>query len=128
MVAPEHERIVEVNHRQLQHFVNTDPPCQAIELPEGLLLRYTQSQSLYFYLKTVVENGKLHTRAFASDSPYDREKASIGEVKTPMFEDNAEFQHFKKLEGILRTWVDFVSEDPNLGTDFTSFPLGRGAF
>jgi hypothetical protein len=55
-------------------------------LPDGLLLRYARRDSLYFFLRTWVDSGKILTRAFASDSPYDREETAIGEVLRPMFD------------------------------------------
>ena len=45
-----------------------------------IILRHTRSRSLYFYLRTQVEDGKIKTQVFATDSPYDRQKTSIGSV------------------------------------------------
>jgi hypothetical protein len=115
--------IVEVIGSQLQHFQKINPPCRGLELPDGVLLRHTQSRSLFFYLRTTVDNGKIKTQIFASDSPYDRQKAGIGSVVTPMFEAQADYQHLAKLERLIREWVDFVQEMPEGATDFQSFKV-----
>jgi hypothetical protein len=117
--------VVEVINNQLQHFRNIDPPCRGMELPDGILLRHTRSRSLYFYLKTVVEDGKIKTQIHASDSPYDRQKARIGSVVTPMFEPRADVSHMQKLEQLIREWVGFVDEDPDSANDFQSFNLAH---
>jgi hypothetical protein len=110
---------------QLAHFRSADPPCRGVQLPDGVLLRHTQSASLYFYLKTTVENGAIRTQVFASDSPYDRQKASIGLVITPMFDPSADLKHLEKVEGLVRDWVDFVKQDVNSTRDFRSFSFGE---
>ena len=115
--------VVEVISSQLQHFRNIDPPCRGMELPDGVLLRHTRSRSLYFYLKTVVEDGKIKTQIHASDSPYDRQKARIGSVVTPMFESRSDVVHMEKLERLIRDWVDFVEEQPDSARDFQTFNL-----
>jgi len=115
--------VVEVIHHQLQHFRSIDPPCRGLELPDGIVLRHTQSKSLYFYLRTAVDNGKIKTQVFATDSPYDRQKASIGTVVTPMFEAAADSKHLEKLEGLIREWVDFVQDAPDLTHEFQSFKV-----
>ena len=121
----EDARVLDVMRHQLQHFQEADPRCRALQLPEGLMLRYTLSQALYFYLRTGVAEGQLRTRVYASDSPYDRCKADVGEVLTPMFEAVADRVHLDKLERLLRSWVDFVKEDVGLEEgDFKSFPVG----
>jgi hypothetical protein len=120
----EDEIAVEVISRQLEHFKNINPPCRGLELPDGILLRHTQSASLYFYLRTGVENGKIKTQVFSTDSPYDRQKATIGTVVTPMFEARADFVHLEKLEKLIRDWVEFVHEQPDVGPDFRSFKVG----
>jgi hypothetical protein len=122
----ENQLVTEVIHTQLQHFQHTDPPCRGLQLPDGILLRHTMSRSLYFYLRTGIDNGKIKTRIFSSDSPYDREKAMIGEVNTPMFEHEADGVHMAKLERLLRDWVDFVQEEPDTLHDFRSFSVGEG--
>lgn len=114
-------QVVEAIGHQLEHFRNTVPPCRGMELPDGILLRHTLSRSLYFYLKTRVEEGKIKTQVFASDSPYDRQKASIGSVHTPMFELRSDHAHLEKLEILIRRWVEFVQEDLDIAEDFQSF-------
>jgi hypothetical protein len=121
----ESEVVLEATRHQLEHFRGADPRCRVMQLPEGILLRYTLSHALYFYLRTGAADGKIVTRVFASDSPYDPKKNSIGEVLTPMFEPDAEGQHLRKLEHLLRTWVDFVRDDPDPTEAFTAFPLGE---
>lgn len=116
----------EVTRNHLQHFTNSDPRCRGLQLPEGLLLRYTLSHALYFYLRTGIRDGKICTRIFASDSPYDRQKTGIGEVLTPMFEARADVAHLKKVERLLYAWVDFVKEAPDDEISFKSFPVGDG--
>jgi hypothetical protein len=115
--------VVEVINNQLEHFRNIDPPCRGMELPDGVLLRHTRSRSLYFYLKTVVEDGKIKTQIYASDSPYDRQKARIGSVNTPMFEPRSDVIHMQKLEQLIREWVEFVEEEPDSAHDFQTFNL-----
>ncbi len=117
--------VVEVIGNQLEHFRNIDPPCRGLELPDGIVLRHTQSRSLYFYLRTDIDNGKTKTQVFASDSPYDRQKAIIGTVVTPMFDPRADFQHLERLEKLIREWVDFVREEPDIAGDFQSFKVKR---
>jgi len=115
--------VVEAVRNQLQHFSKADPPCRSFELPEGVLLRCNLARSLYFFLKTLVLDGKIFTRVFATDNPYERQKACIGELATPMFEIQADRVHLEKLEHRLRAWVDFVRENPDEVRDFTSFPV-----
>jgi hypothetical protein len=117
------ELAVEVISHQLQHFRNIDPPCRGMELPDGIILRHTLSRSLYFYLRTKVEDGKIKTQVYASDSPYDRQKASIGSVVTPMFEHRSDHDHLDKLEILIREWVEFVNEEPDVERDFHSFKI-----
>jgi hypothetical protein len=116
--------VVEAIGSQLAYFQNIDPPCRGLELPDGILLRSTRSASLYFYLRTTVADGKIKTQVFASDSPYDRQKAGIGSVVTPMFEPGADYNHLETLERLIRGWVDFVQEEPDPTRDFQSFPVG----
>jgi hypothetical protein len=115
--------VVEVIGSQLQHFQHIDPPCRGLQLPDGVLLRHTQSSSLYFYLRTSVDNGRIKTLVFSSDSPYDRQKANIGSVLTPMFEAGADFAHLEKLEKLIRDWVDFVQEQPESAPEFQTFKV-----
>src|SRR5262245_54397006 len=106
--AADDQVIVEVINHQLEHFRSIEPPCRGMELPDGIILRHTLSRSLYFYLRTKVEDGKIKTQVYASDSPYDRQKASIGSVVTPMFEHYSDHAHLQSLETLIRAWVEFV--------------------
>lgn len=117
------QQVVELIGHQLEHFRNIDPPCRGMGLPDGILLRHTLSRALYFYLRTRVEEGKIKTQVFASDSPYDRQKATIGSVTTPMFEERSDGAHMEKLEDLIRQWVEFVQEDLVGGPDFQSFQV-----
>jgi len=119
----EDRTVGDLTRTQLQHFTDADSRCRALQLPEGIMLRYTLSRSLYFYLWTSVENGKIMTRVFSSDSPYERQKAAIGEVGTSMFEMEADHHHLQKLERLLRSWVDFVADDSLNEKDFAYFPM-----
>jgi hypothetical protein len=125
MELPSDDTILhETTRIQVQHFQDADPRCRAMQLPEGVLLRYTLSRSLYFYLRSGVRDGNITTRVFASDSPYDRQKMDIGEVRTPMFSPQADQTHLQKLEQLLRAWIEFVKEDADPETSFKSFELG----
>jgi hypothetical protein len=119
----EDQLVVEVINHQLDHFRNLDPPCRGMELPDGIILRHTRSRSLYFYLRTRVEDGKIKTQVFASDSPYDRQKTSIGSVMTPMFESLSDREHLEKLETLIRRWAEFVQEESGSERDFQSFQV-----
>ena len=88
-----------------------------------MLLRYTLSRSLYFYLRSGVRDGNITTRVFASDSPYDRQKTDIGEVRTPMLSPQADQTHLQKMERLLRAWIDFVKEEADPESGFKSFEL-----
>jgi hypothetical protein len=119
---PNDDRVlIEVTKHQLEHFTQSDPRCRGMQLPEGLLLRYTLSRALYFYLRTGVRDGKICTRIFASDSPYDRQKSFIGELLTPMFELRADHTHLRKVEKLLYDWVDFVKEQQDDEVSFKPF-------
>jgi hypothetical protein len=115
--------ISEFTSTQLHHFRAADPRCRALQLPEGIMLRYTMAEALYFYLRTGARDGKIVTRVFASNSPYDRLKTGIGEVATPMFEPHADFNHFKSLEKLLRAWIDFIKQDTDGEECFRSFEV-----
>jgi hypothetical protein len=117
--------IIGTINTQLQHFRNSDPPCLGLQLPDGILLRHTRSRSLYFYLRTRIDDGKIKTQVYASDSPYERQRASLGEVSTPMFDGEADANHLEKLEGLLRDWVDFVREQPMTIQEFQGFDLNQ---
>jgi hypothetical protein len=122
----EEKTAFELTRNHLQHFTNSDPRCRGVQLPEGLLLRYTLSHALYFYLRTDIRDGKIWTRVFASDSPYERQKTSIGEVHTPLFEPRADAAHLTKVQRLLHAWVDFVRESPDDEIAFKSFAVGDG--
>jgi hypothetical protein len=122
-MSKEESRVLETTQTQLRYFQAANPGCRALQLPEGILLRYTLAQALYFYLRTGVAEGKIRTRVYASDSPYDRVKTDIGEVTTPMFERHADEQHLGKLKQLLSSWVAFVKDEPDLDQPFTSFPM-----
>lgn len=115
--------VTEVINTQLEHFRKINPPCRGVELPDGVLLRHTQSQSLYFYLRSSIDNGKIKTLVYATDSPYDRQKSNIGCVVTPMFEAGCDFRHLEKLEQLVREWVNFVNVQPDQEHDFSSFKI-----
>jgi hypothetical protein len=122
-MSEEENLVLESTQTQLRYFQQADPRCRGLQLPEGILLRYTLAQALYFYLRTGVAEGKIRTRVYASDSPYDRMNSDIGEVATPMFESHADAKHLRKLERLLREWVEFVKDEPDLDEPFTSFPI-----
>ena len=107
--------IIAVTRGQVEHFGASDAPCRALQLPDGVLLRYTPVASLFFYLRTGIADGKISTRVFASDSPYEREKTAIGEVATPMFEPRADQNHMRKVERLLASWVAFVRDGSGPG-------------
>jgi hypothetical protein len=114
----------EFHEKQVRHFELVDSRCRGLQLPEGVLLRYTLSKApIYFYLRSGVKDGKITTRLYASDSPYDRQKAQIGEVITPMFEAQADQNHMVKLQQRLRSWVEFVCEGGDADADFMSFQV-----
>src|SRR5437660_6887142 len=113
--------VEEFQHRQLEQLRQADPRCRVMEMPDGVLLRYTLAQSLYFYLRSRVEDGKLTTRVWASDSPYDRQKAHVGDVLTPMFSEQADANQLRKVLALLRDWVRFVADDLGEGNEFVAF-------
>ena len=115
--------VTEVIHSQLEHFRKSRPPCRGMQLSDGILLRHTLSRSLYYYLRTAVENGKIKTSVFATDSPYDLQRSSIGVVSTGMFEHRADHIHLEKLEELIREWADFVRDVPDSAQDFQSFKI-----
>jgi len=119
------EMVTEFASTQLRHFQEADPHCRALQLPEGILLRYVPFRALYFYLRSGIKDGKIVTRVFATDSPYERQKTGIGEVATAMFEPHADRNHFKKLEALLQAWIDFVSETPAAAASFQSFTVDQ---
>lgn len=125
-IAQDNDQVViEISRNQLERFTGADPRCRGLELPEGVMLRYALAQSLYFYLRTGVKEGKITTRVFASDTPYDRQKSPVGEVSTPMFEPQADARHLDKVERILYAWVDFVKEEADTDTSFKYFEMNE---
>jgi hypothetical protein len=108
---------------QLRHFSDDDARCRALQLPEGIMLRYTMSSSMYFYLLTAVSDGKITTRVFASNSPYEPRKASIGQVSTPMFETQADVSHLAKVKRLVHSWIQFTDGGADAGPEFRSFEM-----
>src|SRR5215212_3879761 len=104
--AEQDRTLVSVTRAQREHFESAESRCQSLELPEGLLLRCAAARSLYFYLRSGVHDGSI-TAVYASDCPYDRQKALIGEVATPMFEEKADLNHLRKAEALVRSWAEF---------------------
>lgn len=121
--VPEGEILQQMEQRQLQQLQSSDPRYRGMQLPEGLMLRYNLAHTLYFYLRTGLKDGKIATRVWASDSPYDRGKADIGEVLTPMMETDADQRHLANVQQLLRTWIRFVREKSDDDQDFTSFEV-----
>ena len=115
--------MVKVINVQLAHFTNTVSHYRGLELPDGIILRYTKGPSLYFYLHSSIDDVKIRTKVYSSDNPYDRQKASIGVVVTPMFDPGYDRLHLEKLEALVRGWVNFVHGEPDQAQDFQSFKL-----
>lgn len=121
-VGPDDVQVIaDINRTQIERFTRSDPRCRALELPEGLMLRYNLSRSLYFCLRTGVKEGRIVSQVFASDSPYDRQKAHVGEVRTPLFEAQADAAHLDRVQRMLYSWVEFVKDEVDAGRDFTRF-------
>jgi hypothetical protein len=112
-----------ISRTQVENFAGADPRCRVLQLPDGILLRYNLSRALYFYLRTGVRDGRILTRVFASDSPYDRQKTCIGEVGTPLFDPQADWQQLEKVRRLLRDWVEFVRDDSDSPEDFRAFAI-----
>src|SRR5215216_4336110 len=107
-LPPEDDAIARhATHTQVEHFRTLQPRCRVMQLPEGLMIRYTLADALYFYLRTGTADGRIVTAIYATDSPYDPKKSSIGEVRTPRFEAHAEANHLRRIEAMLTTCVDF---------------------
>ncbi len=121
---PEDDQVIaDLNRTQLERFTAGDTRCRGLELPEGLMLRYHLSASLFFYLKTGVKDGKIVTFIFASDSPYERQKTLVGDVSTPMFAPQADAHHLDRVERMLYAWVDFIRDDADRNRDFSTFEM-----
>lgn len=122
--SAEEEQASQANQNQLTHF--TERKCQGVELPEGVLLRYTQGDNpMYFFLRTSCIGGKIITNIFASDNPYEKEKSAIGELKTAMFEEDADVLHLEKVEKAVRDWIVFVSPSGDSDEPFASFSMDK---
>jgi len=117
--ANEDSIVFEFTQNQLLHFRNADPRCRALQLPEGIMLRYRCNDECQGSSGVMT----LTTRVFDSDSPYDRHWTGIGEVSTPMFEPKADFRHFEKLKRLLHSWIKFVAVKPDSDVDFQSFTM-----
>jgi hypothetical protein len=113
----------EINRAHLRELEHCDRRCRAMPMPDGVMLRYTLSGSLYFYLATKVVEGSIATRVFASDTPYHRDKTVIGQARTPMFDPDADRKHLEKIRRMLHSWVDFVRGDVETDRDFFSFQV-----
>src|ERR1700746_3331358 len=90
--------LVRTMQTQIRHFRSAN--CRAVELTEGVMLRYTPLPSLYFYLRSGVKDGKIQTNIYASDTPYERHKTAIGQVRTAMFDSQADYEHLKNIESM----------------------------
>jgi hypothetical protein len=102
------ERVANAIGQQLEHFRKMAPPCRGMELPDGIILRPTPSRSLYFYLRTWVEGGNIKTQVFASDSPYDRQKANIGAAIMPATNKNQLYVYLYNINELIQGWIEFV--------------------
>ena len=121
-LLPPDDPLVRMTRTQIRHFRTAH--CRTLELPEGVLLRYTLVPSLYFYLRSGVQDGQIRTELYASDSAYERQKTAIGQVRTPLFDSQADREHLNKIERLLRNWVRFVEQGES-GPDFISFPVAE---
>lgn len=122
--------LAEVNQSQLRYFTTADQRCRGLELPEGILLRYNMAKSLYFYLRTSVEDGAVITKAYSSDTPFDYRKVVIGEVSTPMFDKKShqfdgdvDRKQIEKLRTLLHAWVNFIADTAAASFAFSSFSM-----
>ena len=61
----EDEKVIDFVRTQIERFTGVDPHCRALELPEGLMLRYRMAGSLYFYLRTGVKDGKRNIKHYS---------------------------------------------------------------
>lgn len=82
-----------------------------------------EDQIVIEVISNQLEHFRNKTHVFATDSPYERQKASIGSVVTPMFEHGADYNHLEKLEKLIREWVEFVQEQADRQSDFQSFKV-----
>jgi hypothetical protein len=114
--------ITRVNRNQVDHFSRADSTCRALNLPDGVLLRYVPLPTLFFFLASENADGHVVTSVFASDSAYDRRKIKLGEVRTPMFDQaESEPNHIQHVQVLLRSWIDFLREDLQSAEEFKVF-------
>jgi hypothetical protein len=131
LLRDRHDIIVESSRTQLEYFTRANPFCRGLQLPEGVMLRYNCSEPFFFYLRTRVEDGKIFTRVYATDTPYELQKSCIGEVSTSLFDAEkngfdlqADLNQLEKLEVFLNSWVDFIRIPADDGEErYTSFAL-----
>lgn len=128
----EEEMVNRVTQNQLAQFADKRDKCAGIQLPKGVMLRYNLAESLYFYLESGVDGGKIRTCVYASSSPYEKtNRVMVGEIATPIFdEETAEdcnVVHSRKVESAVNDWIDFVSDDVEAdeSAPFTSYTLER---
>jgi hypothetical protein len=122
MTVVEDRLISRVHRTQAEHFEHSDTNCRAMRMPDGVMLRYTLHRSLFFFLGSENIDGFVITRIFASDTAYERQKIKLGEVSTPMFDQNeSEPNHLVQVETLLRSWTDFVAEEAAAGADYNVF-------
>jgi hypothetical protein len=124
VVVVEDKLITRVNHTQAEHFTQPDSNCRVVRMPDGIMLRYTLHPSLFFFLGSENLDGFVITRIFASDTAYERQKIKLGEVSTPMFDQSeSDPNHLQQVESLLRSWIEFIAQDPSPDQDFTHFGL-----
>jgi len=129
----EEEVIERVSKKNLAQFTQDHDKCQGIQLPKGVMLRYNLAESLFFYLETMVDGGKIRTSVFASSTPYAKEnRVLVGEIATPIFdpgnmEQDSNALHSGKVEQAVTDWVAFVSPvtEVDESRPFTSFAVER---
>lgn len=100
-------RVANAIGQQLEHFRNMSPRCRGVELPDGIILCPAPTQSLYFYLRTRAEGDEIMTQVFASDSPYDRQKAAIGSA----FMSRTDYKSslfINSINNLMNDWIEFI--------------------
>jgi hypothetical protein len=117
------DRLISRVHRtQADHFEHSDANCRAVRMPDGVLLRYTLHPSLFFFLGSENIDGFVITRVYASDTAYERQKIKLGEISTPMFDQSeSDPNHLQQVESLLRSWMEFVTEDAAAGAGYDVF-------
>ncbi|MEK6233281.1 MAG: hypothetical protein N2C14_01065, partial [Planctomycetales bacterium] len=63
-VEDDEETASKVSENQLANFTEDNDKCAGVQLPKGVMLRYNLAESLYFYLETNVDGGRLKTVVF----------------------------------------------------------------